>query len=159
MSNIQITIDRTSSLFQAMKDMAGKSLLIGIPADNNARKDGPITNAALGFIHENGSAAQNIPPRPFLLPGVKAATPQIIKVLKDFAEKAVTGRATIDQGLNAAGLLAQSSVKNRIRTSEGIAPLAASTVAARKRNGKQGERPLIRTGQLLNSITYVVRDE
>jgi len=159
MNGIKITRDDSMRVLQSIQNMAVKHVLVGIPADNSARKDGPITNASLGYIHENGSAARNIPPRPFLVPGVKAAAPKCVEVLKRYAKKAVTGEATIDQGLNAAGLVAQSAVKNRIRSGEGFAPLKPSTIAARKRQGKQGEKPLIRTGQLLNSITYVVRQK
>lgn len=157
MNGVKITRDDSTRVLQAIQNMAGKHVLVGIPADNNARKDGPITNAALGYVHENGSAAHNIPPRPFLVPGMKVAAPKCADVLKGYAKKAVTGDATIDQGLNAAGLVAQSAVKNRIRSGEGFAPLQPATIAARKRQGKQGEKPLIRTGQLMNSITYVVR--
>lgn len=155
---VTILKDDTARIMAAIEDMAGKRVLIGIPADKSARKDGPITNAALGYIHENGSAARNIPARPFLVPGVKAASAKCAEVLKSFAKKAITGQATIDQGLNAAGLIAQASVKKRIQQGEGFAPLAASTLEARARKGKSGTKPLIRTGQLLNSVTYVVRE-
>jgi hypothetical protein len=94
-----------------------------------------------------------------LVPGVKAASAKCAEVLKSFAKKAITGQATIDQGLNAAGLIAQSSVKKRIQQGEGFAPLAESTLEARARKGKSGTKPLIRTGQLLNSVTYVVRED
>ena len=157
MNGVKITRDDSARVLQAIQNMAGKHVLVGIPADNNARKDGPITNAALGYIHENGSAAHNIPPRPFLVPGMKVAAPKCADVLKGYAKKAVTGDATIDQGLNAAGLIAQASVKKRIVSQEGFTPLKAATLAARKRKGAKGEKALIRTGQLLNSITYVVR--
>lgn len=157
--SVTVIKDDSARILQAIQAMAGKEVLVGIPADKTARKKEPITNAALGFIHENGSAAQNIPPRPFLVPGVKAASKQCAEVLKRYAQKAITGDGTIDQGLNAAGLIAQASVKKRIQSGEGFAPLKASTLAARARKGAKGTKPLIRTGQLLNSITYVVRDK
>lgn len=136
--------------------MMGASVLIGIPESENARNDGEITNAALGYIHENGSPKRNIPARPFLVPAVRQVAPRAVKILKEAAEKAMDDRLAIDKGLNAAGLLAQAAVKNWIRNGVGFAPLSQSTIDARKRNGAQGEKPLIRTGQLMNSITYVV---
>lgn len=159
MTGIEITLDGSKSIIHAIQEMAKKQVMVGILSEKSPRKGEPITNAAIGFIHENGSAAQNIPPRPFLVPGVNAASNKIADVLKGFAAKAVTGQATIDQGLIAAGLLAQSSVKNRIRSGEGFAPLKPATLAARKRKGAQGEKALIRTGQLLNSISFVVRSK
>lgn len=157
--SVTVLKDDSARILRAIQDMARKEVLVGIPADKTGRKDGEITNAALGFIHENGSAARNIPPRPFLLPGVKAASAKCAEVLKSYAQKAITGAATIDQGLNAAGLIAQASVKKRIQSGEGFAPLKSSTLEARARKGAKGTKPLIRTGQLLNSITYVVRDK
>ena len=157
MNGVKITRDESARVLQAIQNMAGKHVLVGIPADNNARKGGPITNAALGYIHENGSGARNIPARPFLKPGVAAAADQCVKVLKSAAQNAFTDKNAIDKGLNAAGLVAQASVKKRIVSQEGFTPLKAATLAARKRKGAKGEKALIRTGQLLNSITYVVR--
>ena len=58
---------------------------------------------------------------------------------------------------NKAGLIAQNSVKATITAGEGFAPLAESTLAARKRRGVSRTKPLIDTGSLLNSITYVIR--
>lgn len=159
MSGFKITRDDSRKVLKAIHSMGKKRVLIGIPADATARKGDPITNAALGYIHENGSAARNIPPRPFLVPGVAAASQRCAEVLKGYAKKSVNGESTIDKGLNAAGLIAQASVKNKIVSGDGFAPLKASTIEARKRKNAQGEKPLIRTGQLLNSITFVVRDK
>lgn len=151
--------DNVNTILSALENMPKKRVLVGIPLSESGRKDGMLTNAELGYIHENGSAANNIPPRPFLVPGVRAASEKCVNVLKQYAVKQITGKGTIEQGLNAAGLIAQSSVKKRIQTSEGIAPLSEKTLKARERAGKKGTRPLIRTGQLINSITYVIREK
>lgn len=157
---VEVVKDITDKVLANIQKMASDRLLIGIPAEKAARKGDPITNAALGYIHENGSPARNIPARPFLVPGVRKATPKCLEVLKAAGKAALTaGPEALDKGLNAAGLVAQSAVKNQIRSQEGFTPLKAGTLAARKRNGFKGEKALIRTGQLLNSITYVVREK
>jgi len=156
-TSIRVTRDEVKNVITNIEAMTGKRVLIGIPGENAMRNDGPITNAALGYIHENGSPARNIPARPFLIPGVQEVAPKAIETLKKYAAKGLEDPFAVDKGLNAAGLMAQASVKNRIRNSVGFAPLAASTLAARKRKGAKGQKPLIRTGQLLNSITYVVK--
>lgn len=155
--SVIITRDNAKNVIAAIQDMAKKHVLVGIPSSENGRNDGSIGNAALGAIHENGSGVRNIPARPFLKPGVAAAADQCVKVLKSAAQNAFTDKNAIDKGLNAAGLIAQASVKKRIVSQEGFTPLKAATLAARKRKGAKGEKALIRTGQLLNSITYVVR--
>jgi hypothetical protein len=154
----RVTRDETKNVIANIEAMTGKRVLIGIPDANAGRKGGPITNAALGYIHENGSPARNIPARPFLIPGVEEAAPKAIEAMKKFAAQGLTDPTAVDKGLNAAGLIAQAAVKNRIRNSVGFAPLAEGTLARRKAQGKSGTKPLIRTGQLLNSITYVVKD-
>ncbi len=157
--SVTVTRDNAKNVIAAIQDMAKKHVLVGIPSSENGRNDGSIGNAALGAIHENGSGVRNIPARPFLKPGVAAAADQCVKVLKSAAQNAFTDKNAIDKGLNAAGLIAQASVKKRIVSQEGFTPLKAATLAARKRKGAKGEKALIRTGQLLNSITYVVREK
>lgn len=156
---VEVVKDITDKVLANIQEMAAKRLLIGIPAEKAPRKGDPITNAALGFIHENGSPARNIPARPFLVPGVRAATPKCLAVLKQAGKVSLTlGPEALDKGLNSAGLIAQSAVKKRIVSQEGFAPLQPGTIMARKRKGFKGEKTLIRTGQLLNSITYVVKE-
>jgi phage gpG-like protein len=156
---IKVTKDNVDNMLEAVKAMAAKRVLVGVPSEETARRGDPINNATLAYIHENGSPARNIPARPFLKPGVEAAKPKLLTTLRLYAKQALTDKSAIEKGLNAAGLVAQSAVKNRIRSGEGFAPLKPGTLAARKRKGAKGTKPLIRTGQLLNSITYVVRDK
>lgn len=159
MSRVTVTRDMLDKIMASLAAMGGKRVLIGIPAPENGRNDGVIGNAALGYVHERGSGVRNIPARPFLVPGVQAAEPLTLKTLKVTAQQMLAGKSeAIDRGLNAAGLIAQSSVKRTLKAGEGFAPLAPATLAARRRKGFRGESPLIRTGQLLNSITYVVRE-
>ena len=157
-ATVKVTVDETKNVLANIKAMLGKQVLVGIPDANAGRKDGAITNAALGYIHENGSPARNIPARPFLIPGVAAVKAKTVSILKRAAEDGLENPSAVDKGLNAAGLVAVASVKNRIRNGEGFAPLSEATIAERKRKGAKGTKPLIRTGQLLNSITYVVRE-
>ncbi|MDD1617199.1 MAG: hypothetical protein LUQ28_12105, partial [Methylococcaceae bacterium] len=64
---------------------------------------------------------------------------------------------TMIASLTKAGIVAQNSVKATITKGEGFEPLAESTIKARQRKGFKGTKPLIRTGQLRNSITYIVK--
>lgn len=156
--SITITKDNTNIVLKAIQDMAKKHVLIGIPSANNSRNDGAITNASIGYINEFGSTANNIPPRPFLQPGVKKVSTQCAEVLKRSAQNILDGKDSIERGLNVVGTIARDSVKKTIVASEGFSPLAEKTLAQRARKGFKGTKPLIQTGQLINSITYVVRD-
>lgn len=156
--SVRVTKDNLKTVLGNIRAMADKHVLVGVPAEEAPRKGDPITNASLAYIHENGSAARNIPARPFLKPGVKASREKCVKVLKGAAKAGFKDPAAIDKGLNSAGLIAQAAVKNQIVSQEGFAPLKPATLAARKRKGAKGTKALIRTGQLLNSIAYVVRE-
>lgn len=157
--SVSVLFDHSAAILKAIQTMAQKDVLVGIPEAENTRKDDPdIGNATIGFINENGSPARNIPARPFLVPGVRAAADRCANVLKIGAQAAFHDPAALDKALNGAGQIARDSVKRRITSQEGFAPLAESTIAARERKGFKGTKALIRTGQLLNSITYVVKD-
>lgn len=158
-TGVSVTVDEAKKVIARIEAMTGKRVMVGIPDANAGRNEGPMTNAALGYIHEHGSPARNIPARPFLVPGVNASTPRVVKVLRKAAGRVLEGREEVSKGLDAAGLIAQASVKNRIRNSIGFAPLSQRTLAKRMASGKRGTKPLIRTGQLMNSITYVVVDK
>jgi hypothetical protein len=182
-SGVRITVDCVDALLDSINSLTKQQVVVGIPAENADReKDGDtINNATLLYIHENGAPAANIPARPTLVPGVKAYRERAIVRLKIAARAAtdelrssqaydVREARRIDIGgrierqpnnevmkqLNAIGLEAVVSVKKQF-TDGGLAPLKPATIAARKREGFEGESPLIRTGDLMRHITYAIR--
>ena len=159
MNTVRVVQDKTAKLRDALRALQRDVVLVGIPAeDNNRNGDSPIGNAAIGYIQENGSPVNNIPPRPFLVPGVQSVADRCAELMAaGAAEMLDGGAAAIEKANNKAGLVAQAAVKNTLRAGEGFPPLAPSTLAARERAGFTGTKPLIWTGQLLNSVTYVIR--
>ncbi|MGG6461402.1 hypothetical protein [Solilutibacter silvestris] len=154
----EVVKDNVEHVLRQIKALAKNEVLIGIPDETAGRQTGDaITNAAIGYIQETGSPINNIPARPFLVPGVEASLPVVEKSLKHGAKQVLRGiGGAIDKALNKSGLQAQNSVRATINS--GIDPaLAESTLAARKRRGRTGTKPLIDTGQLRNAITYVIR--
>lgn len=156
---VKITKDRVPDLLKAVRDLTKQEILVGIPAENAGRNDeGQISNAELGYIHEYGSPTANIPPRPFLIPGVQSAESKFTPHLKSAAQAALSGDdGKIAQGLSRAGQVAAVAVKNKI--DEGpFAPLSPKTIARRKKGKGGGEaKPLQDTGQMRNAVTSVVR--
>lgn len=159
---MKITKDDVSKVLASIQDLAKKQVLVGIPASKAERQEGdddPINNAQLGYIHEFGAPASNIPARPFLNPGVARAQESINNHLKKAAKAAMDGNSEkVDVELNATGLIAQAGAKNEIN-SGAFEALAPATIAARRKRGRTGDKPLIDTGQLRNSITYVIREK
>lgn len=179
--------DDVARVFGAITELVGKQVLIGIPENTTGREDdetGPINNATLGYIHEFGSPAANIPARPFLIPGVEKARDDVLVPLQKAAELTMAADPKgADQALQVAGLIGQASARNEISTGAFV-PLSPATIRARrysrdtqsmrKSESKYlelvasgmspaeaqtatGIKPLINTGQLRNSLTFVVR--
>lgn len=158
-SGLTIRADTAQSILDALKTLANKDVLVGIPESKDERDDGDIGNAAIGYINENGSPAQNIPPRPHLKPGVKSVEQDFMPHLKAAAQKALEGNAEgAVTSLDRAGTVAANGVKRYI-TITGFTPLADATIANRLRRGRTGNRPLIDTGEYRRSFTHVVRDK
>ncbi len=163
--NLETKIDLVDDVLKSIQALAKRQVLVGVPSDTAGREDenGPINNAAIGHILETGAPERNLPARPFLVP-------TILKIRGDLAKRARTTLARVtsgkpgaqqevSRGLGGIGLLAANAVKTTINTGD-FAPLAASTIYRRqnrKKAPRSGEKPLIDTGQLRNSVTYVIR--
>lgn len=144
---------------KAIKRMSQRHVLVGIPGDAEPRKGDEPTNPQLGYIHEFGAPEENIPARPFLIPGVTAVKEDVVNRYRGAAKAALRGKVdAIEHAHDAVGLIAQNSVRKRINTGPFV-PLAPMTIANRKAKGRKGIKPLIDTGQLRNSLTYVIRDD
>lgn len=176
-SGVTVRADNTQALFDALRAISNKDVLVGIPAEDSQREDVPFGNAGIGYINEKGSPAQNIPARPHLQPGVKSVEDQTIPLLKAAAQAALDGNMSgADRALNQAGTVAANGVK-RYMTITGFTPLAESTLEGRAARGRKGAakelasraaenlpdnanaRPLIDTGQYRRAITSVVRNK
>ena len=152
--------DNMPELKRALAELVASDVLVGFPAETaTPRTDAgpPMNNAGIAYLNEMGSPAQNIPPRPFLVPGVESVEDEITQHLTDAASAAIEGRPEgVDRGLQAAGMRAQIGVKNFI-TAGVPPPLAAPTLRQRRMRGFMGTKPLIASGQMLNAVTYVTR--
>ena len=159
--------DNSAAIAQALRDLSRRRVLVGVPAANNQRDDGGIGNAALAYIHNFGAPEANIPARPFMEPGIAAAQPAITTAFDYAIRAALKGDSTkVNANLVIAGTKAVSAIHQVIQA--GIPPpLKPATVAARRRRSKgstyrrkasvaSDTTPLIDTGELLKSITYVV---
>jgi hypothetical protein len=146
-------------------------------------KGTPPSNATLGYLNEFGDDERHIPARPFLVPGIRSAQGQIIARLRKAGENAFDRDfSKVTAEFVKAGTIAVSSVQQRI-TDGPFAPLSEHTIEARAARGRRGAKqylkllgqgtpkevldtlgdqalvkPLIDTGALRRSITYIVKD-
>ena len=155
-SGVSVVLDKTAALGKAVRALTRSAVLVGVPEDKGPRKDGEMNNATLAHIHNFGSPLANIPARPFLAPGIKSAQEGIVAGLKEAGKAALDGNAGgVHRGLNKAGLQGQNGVRAQFADNDWPA-LKPETIA---RKGKGKDKPLIDTGQLRKSITYVVREK
>ena len=188
---LKVVADHLADLQATLLLLTEREVLVGFPEDTTARQEdlaatikgkpqlgaeAEITNAALGYIHDKGMPEQNIPARPFMIPGMSDATPAAIKHLTWTAKQVLLrrGATAVLQGFERTGLAVQAAIRRKIN--EGIPPpLADATLRDRARKGRKGAKqelanrdaglppstdlakPLIDTGQLRNAVNYVIR--
>lgn len=157
-AKVRVVADRADEVSKAVRGLTKLQVLVGVPAEKAPRQEGtPINNAALAYIHNYGSPVANIPARPFMEPGIKDANAKIAEGMKLAAQASLEGKKEeTTKGLVRVGLVAQNSIKRRITTGP-FAPLKPGTIAARRRRGRTGTKPLLDTGAMRNSITFVIR--
>ena len=133
-----ITVDKTKELWEDLLALTKKQVLVGVPEENDSREEGQkIGNAALAYIHDNGSPAQGIPPRPFMQPGISKAQDRINTELLQVAKAQLNNNQDeVDKHLNNAGLVASASIKRVINEGENFTPLKYATLLARMRKRK-----------------------
>jgi len=142
-----------------VQSLRQKKTLVGIPVQDNSRpgNESPIGNAAIMFINNFGSPGQNIPPRPVFDIGMARVMKDLIKQFELIALAAVENSSSkVNQGFERLGVVASQSVKTVIDQQIDIAPPSFSTLKSRQARGFKGDKALVVTGQLRNSITYVV---
>lgn len=179
MNGMTVKKDGVAGLMKSLRELTKSDVMVGVPTTRADRKEKgePVNNAEIAYWMEFGAPAANIPARPALIPGIKDAQPKILEQLKAAAVAGLKGDASeVLRRMNMAGLVSQNAVRNRIR--EGIGPaLSERTLMARARRGRKGAikelanraagmapaldlaKPLIDTGALLKSYTYVIRSK
>lgn len=170
-------------LGEILKALEKHSVFVGIPEEKAERKEpGSMDNATLLYIHTNGSAVKNIPSRPVIEPAIEDKE-NAFKLNKLFLNAALEGMKGNEQGmlfqLGRIGMAAQNMCRDWFTSPKnGWAPNQPATVKGKLRRSKMSkkkrkaaweayqagemikgepvDRPLIDTGDLRKSITYVV---
>lgn len=128
-----------------------KDVMIGVTGTTNGERG----NAFLMAIHEYGTQDGRIPERRPIRLTMENNQVNYARRLQQGIDKVLVDEMDIMTALNSIGEEVAGDVK--ITISNGLTPpLADSTVRARKDNS---DTPLYDTGELVNSITYEVRDK
>ncbi|UNA00772.1 virion morphogenesis protein [Edwardsiella phage vB_EpM_ZHS] len=186
---VKNTKENLELLSQALVDLVETQVLVGFPddtsdRDNEGLADKDLTNAALGYIHDNGAPEARIPQREFMRPGIEAVQDDIADLLGRTARNTLKGGGpeAVHAGLTQVGFKAANSIKRTIN--EGVPPpLSAVTLRNRMRKGRKNgggarkgamieldrrddgqtpsvefAKPLVDTAQMRNAVTFVLRN-
>lgn len=171
-----VSVKRTAGtpLNASLKELKKTSIYVGIPrgSDGDVRDDGSgMLNSDLGWIHEKGSPAAGIPPRPFLEPGVESVKDVLAECMGDAITAALKGdNLGMNANLEEASHRALSAVQNYMNTAD-FEPLKPATLKYRNRSrgtkskrdgedeGTAENRPLINTRSLIGALLAMVHKE
>lgn len=183
--NVSVSKNLAEEIIKSLKDLASKTVCVGIPEEENVQRDDGITNAQLLHVHthgvrdkemrkamqkdldkgtpyskahdmyinEYGSPLHQVPPRPVLLPSLEYNKEDIAELMRDAVLGVLDGKDA-NQELSKVGMQGQNIARDWFTNpNNDWTPNAPSTVDA-----KGSENPLINSGQLRKSITYVIKD-
>ena len=139
-------------LINNIRQMGKDKVFVGVPASSNTLHDGGINMATLAAVHEFGSISRNIPERSFLRSAIIEGKGKINDTVAQGVQAYLSQGKQIDlMFYDRIGLFASNLVKDKIVRGPFV-PLAPATIKRKK-----SSKPLIDTGQLRQSITWIVR--
>ena len=124
---------------------------VGVIGTGAAENHDGITNAELASVHEYGTLDGRIPERSFIRATIDEQRDAYRKLAKTLSEKIIDGKLVKTQALDLLGVRAVADIVRKIRS--GLEPDITDVTKDRKGSSK----PLIDTGQLVQSITHAVR--
>lgn len=137
--------EKIKKIFDELSD---KAAYVGWLADTASYEDGTSV-AEVAAFNEYGTV--NIPSRPFMKTAVDKSKDDILKYYQMSAKNIADGKADAEKVLNGLGVLGKSKVQESIRNGN-WEPNAPATI---KRKGSS--KPLIDTGLMRDTVTYVIR--
>lgn len=186
-AKVKVTKNRTSNIEKAIKELANLEVLVGVSEETSGRGSGisnaelayihthgirsramrsemdqeMTKGATYGKAHQmyiqaHGSPLWHSPPRPIIEPAIENPKNQafIVEDLKAVARAALDGnKKQTEAELNKAGMDAQNAVRDWFTNDKNNWPVNAPATIEQKGS----DRPLIDTGELRKSISYVIR--
>jgi hypothetical protein len=184
---ISQNINKQNEVYQAIQALNNMQVLVGIPQEKSSRKGDitnpelayihthgirrkqmieemeremdkgtPYSKAYQMYLQANGSPLWRSPPRPIIEPAIeeKETKEAIADQFRKAAKKALDGdKSGAEKDLEKAGMIGQNAARKWfVNPNNNWPPNSDSTI-----EGKGSDKPLIDTGELRKSITYVVR--
>jgi len=141
-----------NSVLKKLEALKQTQVVVGIPAVANKIHEGGVSNAVIAAAHEFGVPDKNIPERSFLRSTFNENKDKAASFLATRIRNALISKGDMNKPFELLGLKMATEVKGKIQS--GIEPPLLKATIKRKGSSK----PLIDTGQLVQSITYEVRN-
>ena len=179
--NVEFKGVKPEDLVRNLERAVRTEVLVGIPRATAMREGDTISNAELAYINEHGDPSKRIPPRPFMEPGLARCRDKVRDVMAAGVQR-LARFGSLRASARLVGIICQASIRG-VFTDNNWKPLSPLTIMARaqrtvsKRKGfgeksdrqqqsmlakelarRANDRPLIDTGALRQSITYVVTE-
>lgn len=177
-----------AGLVKRLQGLQKRQIQVGIPQQTSSRKEEGINNAELLYIHthgtrrkamrkemqegmdrglkyseafslyiqSHGSPLWHSPPRPVLEPAIKANKEKIAMQFSKIIKAAADGNAdAMERAITSTGITAQNACRSWFKDPRNGWPRNdPKTVKL-----KGSDKPLVDSGELRDSIVYVVREE
>ena len=167
-SSVKVKDAGLRKMQKALDELSNMQALVGIPKDETIRTDDQeMTNSFLLYIHTHGDPRNRLPARPVIEPALEDAKDRIGTVMGEAIKGAMDGdRQRAVQNLKKAGMAGQNAARDWFTNPKNGWPPVSDERKEQKRSkvrkarkDKHNDRPLIDTGELRKSITYVVREK
>lgn len=151
--------EAAKNLTKSVKIIHDNQVYVGIPQEEASRPGEGITNAELLYVQTYGSPANKIPPRPLLEPAIEEGMERLRKKQREALDAALQGNeAKAIDGLRKCGMQAVNEVRAYFTKfpDNGWPPNKPRVIRRKLKKGSTHPIPLIDTGELRKSITYVL---
>lgn len=147
---MKVVQSNVKAITERLRKLSRTEIAVGYPGQATDSS----TQAGLAAIHEFGLG--DMPPRPFVLPGVASGAEQYKHFLRAAASAAMQDQ-DFEPALKQCGLLAQNNVKKYVLAQPG--EWAARNAKYNARQVAKGKtKTLIDSGAMLNAVHFVVRE-
>lgn len=156
---VEVTFDNYKKVMKGLDFLEKSGVYVGIPESETSRPDDKtVTNAELLFIHTNGSPVNNVPARPVIEPALEKDSDRLSKMMEKVVLSALENDfEKAEKNLKLTGMRGQNVSRAWFTDPENKwPPNSPSVERAKRKKGSTNPRPLIDTGELRKSITYVV---
>jgi len=151
---VRVARQGTANLDNAIRQLAQNKVTKAGWFETAKYEDGTQV-AYIAQILELGYASKNIPPFAMLRQTIDMHENEWKRFLQQMSLRIVKGQMTLDQAMEALGLLVSGDIRKTISTITSPA-LKQSTIKARQRRGNSSTKPLVDSGLLLATVTSLV---